>query len=70
VSKQINYYRLKQFDYDGKFNYSKIISIDNRHSEAKVVKYMTNLIGQKVDKNYKGVVIIYYTDGSSIKTIQ
>ena len=70
VAKQINYYRLKQFDYDGKFNYSKIISIDNRHTEAKVVKYMTNLIGQKVDKNYKGVVIIYYTDGSSIKTIQ
>jgi hypothetical protein len=70
VSKQINYYRLKQFDYDGKFNYSKIISIDNRHSEAKVVKYMTNLIGQKVDENYKGVVVIYYEDGSSSKRIQ
>ena len=61
---------MKQFDFDGVYVLSKIISIDNRFAETKTIKYMTNLIGQKVDKNYKGVVIIYFTDGSSKKVIQ
>ena len=70
VAKQINYYRLKQFDFDGKFYLSKIIAIDNRFDNKREVLYTTNLIGQKVDKNYKGVVIIYFSDGSSKKMIQ
>ena len=29
VEEKINYYRIKQFDFDGRFDYSKIISINN-----------------------------------------
>jgi len=70
VDNQINYYRLKQFDFDGTYHYTKIISIDNRGPKGKEILKITNLIGQKIDKNYKGVVIIQYSDGSSEKTIQ
>ncbi|MGC6433243.1 MAG: hypothetical protein ACON4M_03510, partial [Crocinitomicaceae bacterium] len=70
VSKQINYYRLKQFDFDGKSTLTKTISIDNRSSDTKQILRITNLIGQEIDKNYKGVVIIQYSDGSSEKRIQ
>ena len=70
VKKQINYYRLKQFDFDGKSTLTKTISIDNRSSDTKQILRITNLIGQEIDKNYKGVVIIQYSDGSSEKRIQ
>ena len=72
VEKIINYYRLKQTDYDGRFKYSDIISIDNRNiSKDKEIDKITNLLGQEVDITYyKGLVIIYYTDGSSIKIIK
>jgi hypothetical protein len=32
----INYYRLKQIDFDGAFEYSKIIAIENNHSDFKI----------------------------------
>ena len=65
----INYYRLKQTDYNGQFSFSEIISIDNR-SAIKHISKIINLHGQEVDTHYKGVVIIVYTDGSILKTIQ
>ena len=70
VAKQINYYRLKQIDFDGKTATSKTITVDNRFEGDKTVSYITNLIGQKVDKNYKGVVVIYFNDGTSQKIVQ
>ena len=70
VAKQINYYRLKQIDFDGKTATSKTISVDNYFEGDKTVSYITNLIGQKVDKNYKGVVVIYFNDGTSQKIVQ
>ena len=72
VESIINYYRLKQTDYDGKFKYSDIISIDNRRNlESKEVVKITNILGQEVDlQYYRGLVIIYYTDGSSNKMIK
>lgn len=72
VENIINYYRLKQTDYDGNFKYSEIISIDNRNiSKDKEIDKITNLLGQEVDITYyKGMVIIYYTDGSFIKIIK
>lgn len=67
----INYYRLSQTNLDGsKMIYeNKIVSIDNRTGKIKVVS-ITNLLGQTIDDNYKGIIIITYEDGSSIKTIQ
>ena len=72
VESIINYYRLKQTDYDGKFKYSDIISIDNRNNrEIKEVVKITNILGQEVDlQYYRGLIIIYYTDGSSNKIIK
>lgn len=72
VESIINYYRLKQTDYDGRFKYSDIISIDNRNNRAsKDVVRITNTLGQEVDlEKYRGLVIIYYTDGSSDKMIK
>ena len=72
VESIINYYRLKQTDYDGKFKYSEIISIDNTDKKvAKEIYSIVNTLGQKVDlQYYRGLVIIEYTDGSSEKVIK
>jgi len=70
VESIINYYRLKQTDYDGNFKYSDIISIDNTN-KVKEIDKITNILGQEVDlQYYRGLVIIYYTDGSSQKMIK
>jgi hypothetical protein len=71
VSKQINYYRLKQTDFDGVSNYTDLISIDNRSSKVeKQIATITNILGQEVNENFRGLVIIVYTDGSSEKVIR
>ena len=72
VESIINYYRLKQTDYDGKFKYSEIISIDNTDKKVeKEIYSIVNTLGQKVDlQYYRGLVIIEYTDGSSEKIIK
>ncbi len=67
----VNYYRLKQTDFDGNYTYSSIISIDNSVNEkSKEVLYKTNLLGQTINETYSGIVIIYYSDGSFKKVIQ
>jgi hypothetical protein len=69
VAKIINYYRLKQTDFDGKCIYSDLISMDNSFKN-KEIKSIRNLLGQEVQINYHGIVIIFYQDGTSIKMIQ
>lgn len=62
----INYYRLKQTDFDGRYEISDIISIDNTDDapKAKEVKVF-NIIGQEVDvETYNGEVFITYDNGS------
>lgn len=66
---EINYYRLKQTDFNGQFSYSDIIIIDNRNLYKFIVKII-NLIGQEVDESYKGAVIIQYSDNSILRTFQ
>jgi hypothetical protein len=65
----VNYYRLKQTDLDGVFIYSDIISIDNRVNAKSIVKTI-NLLGQEVNSNYKGAVIIVYSDNTVLRTVQ
>ena len=60
----INYYRLKQFDFNGDYKDYGPISIDNRILSVHIIK-MINLLGQEVDHYYTGTVIIVYSDGSS-----
>ena len=67
----INYYRLKQTDFDGKYDYSDIISIDNRESDRSIsLLNIVDLMGREVDEKYKGMVILIYSDRSTKLTIQ
>lgn len=71
VESVINYYRLKQTDFDGKFKYSDIISVDNRDSKSSEISRVVNALGQEVDsQNYRGLIIIEYMDGTSVKIIK
>lgn len=59
----INYYRLKQVDYDGQYElFEKIVAIDNR-ALGKVILKVVNSLGQEVELNTSGVVFIIYTNG-------
>ncbi len=65
----INYYRIKQVDYNGQIrSYPEIIAIDNRMKSEKVVK-VVNLLGQEVSESEKGLVIYVYDDGTTEKRI-
>jgi len=58
-------------DFDGKFEYSNTISIDNRiDASFKEIIGKTNLLGQDVDECYNGIVIVRYKDGTSQKFYQ
>ncbi len=70
VRKTLNYYRLKQTDTDGAEKISDIVSIDNRENTGIVVVKTMNILGQEIDENYKGIVIVLFEDGTSIKKVQ
>ena len=65
----INYYRLKQVDFDGAYKYYGPISIDNTRKEKKVIKYV-NLLGQEVNENERGMIFEVYEDGTTKKIIR
>jgi hypothetical protein len=67
VEKVINYYRLKQTDFDGNYKYSDLISIDNRGNSTPTLIKVVNTLGQEVDEYTNGVYMFYYDDGSVIK---
>ncbi|MGV3611009.1 MAG: hypothetical protein ACO1N0_08675 [Fluviicola sp.] len=61
----MNYYKLIQKDSDGHLTeFETIISIDNRLKFKKIAA-RTNLLGQIVSENQKGLVILIYEDGTS-----
>lgn len=59
----INYYRLKQTDYNGQTETFGFILIDNISSAIKTVKVI-NVLGQEVNSDYVGIRFIYYEDGT------
>ncbi len=62
----INFYRLIQFDNDGtKTKHTRVVSIDNREMTEVELVGIYNLLGQKVDANFKGVQIRLYSDGTT-----
>ena len=64
-----HYYRLVQYDMDGKFKVYGPIILDNSNGIQRVVKYV-NSLGQEVGADAKGVVFEIFEDGTSKKTIR
>ena len=64
----LSYYRLKQTDFDGHFTYSNIVSVVIDTEERELVN-VVNLLGQTVDINTKGMVILVFGNGESVKII-
>lgn len=64
-----NYYRLSQVDFDGERTTFNTIVIDNKQTHVELVS-TTNTLGQKVDANYRGLVLEIYSDGSVVKKIK
>lgn len=65
LPKDILYLRLKQIDYNGDTYELVLTSIDN--TETKGVLVVKDLLGRDVPNSYTGVVIYYYSDGSTKK---
>jgi len=69
TQKELTYYRLVQFDIDGKFEVYGPISVGKTTSK-KVVKYI-NLLGQEINPlTTTGLVIEVYSDGTTKKVIR
>ena len=62
----INYYVLRQTDYDGRFKRSDILSIDNRKTVSPTLFRVVDLMGRDVHE-YVGIILFIYSDGSIIK---
>ena len=70
VENSLMYYRLKQTDFDGQTTYSNLISIDNREMTDRKIVGVFNMLGQEIDETYKGLIIVVYSDGTSIKQVK
>lgn len=65
-----SYYRLIQVDKNGNQHAAeKIVVIVRDNSELKIVM-RTNILGQLVDEEYNGLVIIHFSDGTSQTRLQ
>lgn len=62
-SPEVNYYRIKQVDFDGTFAYFSIETADNRLEKEKIVSCI-NLLGQQVELDAPCIRIIVYDDGT------
>ena len=63
------YYKLNQFDFDGNFKVYGPISINNTHTNKKVVKYI-NILGQEVSSETNGFIFGVYEDGTTKRVIK
>ena len=64
----IYYYRITQFDTDGKrTGFMPIaVAVKSYDTERQLIKII-NIMGEEVDESYDGIRIIIYDDGSSEK---
>ena len=66
--KGVQYYKLRQTDYDGNWEEFDIVSVIIKGERKEVVKVF-NQIGQEVDMNTRGVLILEWDNGDITKTI-
>jgi len=63
----INYYRLVQYDIDGKFEIFGPIVVDNRKAEKRILRYVS-MSGQEIDPtSTTGLVLGILEDGTTVK---
>ena len=67
--KTVNYYRLRQTDFDGQEKKYSIITIDNSGKPGERLLKFTDLLGRDIGPDSEGVIFIHYPDGSVIKKI-
>ena len=65
----MNYYRLLQYDIDGAVDVYGPIAIDNTSNSKKIVGYV-NLMGQEVSEDAKGLVLVIFDDGTTMKVFR
>jgi len=58
-----HYYRLSQVDFDGNSQTYKTININTSKTIKTLIKSL-NIMGQEINKEYKGIVIYQYIDGT------
>ena len=61
------YYKLSQTDYDGTTEFFQIIPVEIQAAKTYVIT-RTNLMGQDVDQNHKGLIIETWSNGVTTKT--
>lgn len=61
----INYYRVKQYDFDGEFDILGIVAIDNSDKKKYIIG-IYDVIGREVSLDCSGFKIIVYSDGSTV----
>ncbi|MCE3295396.1 MAG: hypothetical protein K0R65_1110 [Crocinitomicaceae bacterium] len=67
--KGMNYYRLSQFDIDGQKQLEKITQVDNSAGNDEILEEY-NLLGQKIDAGYRGIVIRIFKSGRMDKIVK
>ena len=65
----LNYYILKQVDYNGESTYYEIKHVDNTYEDQPYLIKTIDLTGRTVDENQLGVVIKLFSDGSYKKVV-
>ena len=65
----INYYRLKQYDIDGENKEYGPIAINNTKDIKPIDRYI-NILGQTINPDSPGMIIIVYQDGTTERIIK
>ena len=69
IAPVMNYYRLLQYDIDGAVDVYGPIAIDNTSNSKKIIGYV-NLMGQEVSEDEKGLVLVIFDDGTTMKVFR
>lgn len=65
----IYYYRLRQVDFDGAYEYSNVVSLKYSNQKGELVG-VYNLLGEEVGDSHSGVVLFRYKNGETERRYQ